>query len=260
MARLPYEEDQSIASMNTRQLRQFISDQAVEAQKRVDSAKDTSKAFNEMKDTITDRSGTHVKRSTSYMSKAEMRDYAYNLRKFNKFDAESGYAGKTEWQENKKRYESFIRNQVSKSGKENQYWAKYILPSGNISKKGYQEYKDFITLLKSSKDFMESFNYRNVQQYAQERRNNLDPENKILSKTMAKVYAESKGQGWDQRQIMEKLKSEYDEALNKETKKQKPKTKKAPAVKRAKKTRSKSNIKVKTGKKMKSGTVRERIT
>ena len=259
MARLPYKEDQSIHSMNTRQLRQYIADQAAEAEKRLESApKKPTRAFEDLRSEITFGSGK-VKKSTSYMNKAEMREYAYTLRMFNKMDTESKYAAKTDWQQNKKRYESFIRNQISKSGDENQYWAKYVLPSGNISKKGYQEYKDFIAVLKASDEYLKSFGYRDIQQYAQDKKSNLDPGNEILNRTIAKVYNKGKGQGYTQAEMLKELKKEYEDALSKENQKNRVSTKKPKvSTKKTKKKASKSNIKVKTGKKMKSGTIRNR--
>ena len=259
MARLPYEENQSIHSMNTRQLRKYIADQADEAEKRINSVKgETSKAFDELKDQVTYRSGK-VKRSTSNMSKAEMREYAYQLSMFNRFDTESRYAQKTEYQKNRQRYESFIRNQVSKSGADNQYWAKYITEKGNISKRGYQEYKDFISVLKASEEYLKEFGYRTIQQYAQNKTNNLDPGNKILNKVLGKVYAASKGQGYTQAQLIDKFKEEYDEALNAEAQKHKPKPKQK--VKKPKKTKTKTNIKVKsTGKMKPSGAVHNKLS
>lgn len=262
MARKPYQEDQSIHSMTTRQLRQYIADQADEAEARLKSApSETSRAFDDLKGDITNRSGK-VKRSTSNMTKAEMREYAYTLRSFNRFDTESGYAAKTDYQKNKKRYESFIRNQVSKSGADNQYWAKYITEKGNVSKKGYQEYKDFISVLKASEEYLKTFGYRTIQQYAQNKQNNLDPGNKILNKTLASVYAQSKGKGYTQAQLIDEFKRQYDEALNREQ--TKADVKKAAAklpTKKAKKTSSKSNIKVKkAGKLRTSGTVHNKLT
>lgn len=267
MARLPYSENQSIKSMNTRQLRQYISDQAQEAQARLDTKpKDATRAFEELLYPITNRERTRIKRSTSNMTKAEMQEYAYDLTRFNKYDVESKYYNKTDFERNKQRYESFIKNQVEKSGEENQYWKKYILPSGNVSKKGYQEYKDFIEVLKASDEFLKSFGYRDIQQYAQDKRSNLDPGNKILNRTIAKVYRDSKGQGLTQAELLKNLKREYDDALNKEASKQKPKAKPKtsrsvkPSTKKGRKTSSKSNIKVKTGKKMKSGSVRNKLS
>ena len=263
MARLPYKEDQSIHSMNTRQLRQYIADQADEAQERLDSApKDVSKAFDELKSEIIYQKGIRtgkVKRSTSNMSKAEMREYAYTLRQFNAFDTESKFAEKTDWQKNKKRYESFIKNQVAKSGAENQYWSKYITEKGNVSKRGYKEYKDFIATLKASEEYIKTFGYRTLQQYAQDSRNNVDPGNKILNKTLARVYTENKGKGLTQAQLLDELKTEYDKALAAETSKQKSKQ---ISVKKPKKSSSKSTtVKVKKAGKMRtSGAVRNKLS
>jgi len=258
MARKPYKEGQSIHSMTTRQLRQYIADQVDEAEKRIKSQpKEPSRAFVELQDDIT-RNGK-VKKSTSYMSKAEMREYAYQLRSFNRFDTESAYAEKTDWEKNKKRYEKFIKNQVDKSGKENQYWSKYILPSGRVSKKGYQEYKDFISVLSASESYLKEYGYRTIQQYAQDSTNNLDPDKKILNKTLSRVYLENKGKGLTQGQLIDKFKKEYDKALIKEQ--EKGKKKPIPATKKANKTTSKSNIKVKkTGKMRTSGTVHNKLS
>lgn len=260
MARLDYEENQSIHSMNTRQLRKYIADQAEEAQKRLDSApKERSRAFDELVGNIEGRTGK-VKKSTSYMSKAEMREYAYTLRTFNRMDTESGYAAKTDWEKNKKRYESFIKNQVDKTGKENQYWSKYKLESGRISKKGYQEYKDFISVLSASEDYLKEYGYRTIQQYAQDSTNNLDPDKKILNKTLSRVYYENKGKGLTQGELIDKFKGEYDKALAKEQEKRSGKPVNIP-TKKARKTSSKSNIKVKKAGKMRtSGRVHNKLT
>ena len=261
MARLPYEENQSIHSMTTRQLRQYIADQADEAEKRITSVKgETSKAFDELKAQVTYRSGK-IKRSTSNMSKAEMREYAYTLNMFNRFDTESRYAQKTEYQKNRQRYESFIRNQVSKSGADNQYWAKYITEKGNISKRGYQEYKDFISTLSASEKYLEAYGYRTIQQYAQNN-NKLDPGNKILNRVLSQVYIENKGKGLTQAELIDRFKLRYDEALNKEASKQKkPASKAKISTSKRKAPKSSTNIKVKTTGKMKpSGTVRRKLT
>ena len=87
MARLPYKSTEAINDMNTRQLRQYISDKATEAQARLDTVKieRTSKAFKEALQDIQGRGGK-IKRSTSNMSKAEMLEYANALREFNALD------------------------------------------------------------------------------------------------------------------------------------------------------------------------------
>lgn len=260
MARKPYEEDQSIHSMNTRQLRQYIADQAEEAQKRLDSApKETSRAFDELVSNIEGRTGK-VKKSTSYMSKAEMREYAYTLRTFNRFDTESEYYNRTDWEKNKSRYEKFIKNQVDKKGKEHKYWKKYLLPSGEISQEGYQEYKDFIAVLSASEEYLNDYGYRTIQQYAQNNTNNLDPDKKILNRTLARVYIENKGKGLSQGQLIDKFEKEYNKALGNEQEKRSGKSVKAP-IKKAKKTTSKSSIKVKKAGKMRtSGTIHNKLS
>lgn len=259
MARKPYSEDQSIHSMTTRQLRQYIADQADEAEGRIKSApKEPSRAFVELQEDIT-KNGK-VKRSTSYMTKAEMREYAYMLRTFNRFDAESEYYQKTDWEKNKSRYEKFIKNQVDKKGKEHKYWKKYILPSGEISQEGYQEYKDFISVLSASEEYLNEYGYRTIQKYAQDSTNNLDPDKKILNRTLAKVYIENKGKGLTQGQLIDKFTREYDKALIKEQEKRSGKSIKAP-TKKARKTSSKSNIKTKeVGKMRTSGRVHNKLT
>ena len=259
MARLDYEENQSIHSMNTRQLRKYIADQAEEAQKRLDSApKERSRAFDELVSNIEGRTGK-VKKSTSYMSKAEMREYAYTLRTFNRFDTESEYYNRTDWEKNKSRYEKFIKNQIDKKGKEHKYWKKYVLPSGEISQEGYQEYKDFISVLSASEEYLNDYGYRTIQKYAQDSTNNLDPDKKILNKTLAKVYLENKSKGLTQGQLIDKFAGEYDKALGREQEKRSGKPVKA-TTKKAKKTSSKSNIKAKKAGKMRtSGRVHNKL-
>lgn len=265
MARLPYEEGQSLRSMNTRQLRQFIADQADEAQKRIDTKPaETTRAFNELMYPITNRERTRIKRSTSNMTKAEMLEYAYDLQRFNRYDVESKYANKTDYQQNKKRYEKFVKNMLDPTKKkqtaETKYWEKYVLPSGRISKKGYQEYKDFISTLKATEEFLNAYGYRTIQEYAYVRENNLDPDNKILNRTLAKVYAESKGMGLTQSQLIERFKITYEDALDKEQAKVNKSSVNIPKVK-TRKQKSKSNVKVKTTGKMRpSGKVRNKLS
>ena len=90
MARQAYNPTESYQSMTTRQLRQLIADKATEAQQRMDTMKDKYKtrAYNDLASEITGRGGK-VKRSTSYMTKEEMVEYAYQLREFNAYDVKS---------------------------------------------------------------------------------------------------------------------------------------------------------------------------
>lgn len=255
MAFQAYEDDQSIHSMTTRQLRLYISQKAKEAQLRADTLPDdASKAVMEAYDDIADRNG-RIKAGTSTMSKAEMREYAYKLRTFNKLDVESKYAEKTEYQQNKQRYETFIRNQLAKGGSENQYWAQYLTPKGNVSKRGYQDYKDFISTIKATEQYLEQFGYREIEKFAEG--NKKDPGNKILNKILAQVYSESKGKGWTQAQLIDKAKKRYAEALAEKKEKSKVSV---PKVK-TKQKKSTTTIKVKkTGKMKAHGTVHNRLT
>ena len=255
MARQAYAEDQSIHSMTTRQLRQYIADKAEEAQKRLDSAvgEDTTKAFREAAWEIMGRSGK-VKRSTSNMSKDEMREYAYALRQFNSLDTKSGFAQSVEWKENKSRYESFIRNRIAEG---DTYWEKFLTAKGNISKRGYKEYKDYIDFIKGIQDYKSQFGYRTLKQYAESAMEyGKGEELKDLNKLLTEVFNESKGKGFSQAQLIERFELRLNEMNAEEAKK---KTK--PATIKAKKAKkSKSNIKVKKGRQMKGGKVRERLT
>lgn len=170
MAYQEYNETQSLNDMTTRQLRLYISEKSTEAQKRIDTM-DLKKAPRALQDQafyITDRSGTHVKRSTSNMSKAEMVEYAYQLREFNMLDTTSKHSRDIEWVENKARYENFIRNTQNPnknpyySEKFANYWKQFILPSGRISKKGYKEYKRYIEFIRAVGKEKEKYGYREL--------------------------------------------------------------------------------------------------
>lgn len=164
MARKPYKEDQSIHSMTTRQLRQYIADKAEEAQTRIDtSEKEPTKAFREAKADIIGRNGK-VRKSTSYMSKAEMREYAYALRQFNSLDTTSGFAQSVEWKENKSKYETFVKNRIDEGSA---FWKQFKTDKGNISKRGYKAYKDYISFIKGIADYRSQFGYRTLLQYAE---------------------------------------------------------------------------------------------
>lgn len=257
MARKPYTEDQSIHSMTTRQLRQYIADKAEEAQKRLDSAvgEDTTKAFREAAWEIMGRNGK-VRRSTSYMSKVEMVKFAYDLRQFNSLDTTSGFAQSIEWKENKARYESFIRNRIAEG---NTYWEKFLTAKGNISKRGYQEYKDYIDFVKGIEEHKFHFGYRTLLQYAESAMEQGKASDlKDINKLLTEVFEESKGKGFSQAQLIERFELRLNEMEAEESKKRSKATK--SAVKAYKGKKSKSNIKVKKGRQMKGGKVRERLT
>lgn len=249
MAVKPYESDQSIHSMTTRQLRQYISDKATEAQTRLDTLDlDTSdRAVKEAIDFITGRSGK-VKRSTSNMDKAEMREYAYALRTFNLMDEDSGFAKRTEWQKNKDRYEKFIRNRINED--KNSYWKQYLTEKGNVSKRGYEDYKEYIDFIKSIQDVKYQYTYKTLTKYATGEMGADRAKLKDMSKILNKVYKDSKGMHLTTSQLVDKFNQEWEDFIDKSTNKaSKPKS--IPSSKR-KKQRSSSNVKTKTVGKMKT--------
>ena len=260
MARLPYEEGQSIHSMNARQLRQYISDQATEAQERLDSSDLTTatKAFREAAGDITNARGK-VARSTSYKTVPEMREMAYNLRQFNSLDSESGFAKSIDWKENKQKYQSFIRNRIAEG---DDYWSKFITAKGNVSRKGYDEYKQYVEFIKSVKDIQNQYGYRTLKQYAIENMKDKN-QSRETSKLLNEVFQETKGKGLTQRELIESFEMKLADMQDQKAKaaaerKQAIKTKKqiakkASGVKAKTKKSSKSGttVRVKTGRKMK---------
>lgn len=267
MARKPYASDQSIHSMTTRQLRQYIADQADEAQERL-STSDLDHATRAYRNAAAEISldGKRVMRSTSYMTKAEMRERAYALRDFNSLDDSSGYSKSVDWQENKKRYQSFVKNRLQDPRTPEdvkKYWSQFLTPKGNISKRGYAAYKQYIEFLKSVNEVQSEYGYREIQRFgiqaAPDPRRRQD-----ISNIFNKVFVQSQGRGLTQAELIDKMHlaiKEYDAEQirkvnelvekNKEAaKKKKPKS--IPQVKaKTKKSKSKTNIKVKQGRKMK---------
>lgn len=262
--------------MNTRQLRQYISDKATEAQARLDSVKieRTSKAFKEALQDIQGRGGK-IKRSTSNMSKAEMVDYANALREFSALDVYSGYARDTEYVQNRKRYETFVENML-KDPLLKGYWSQfYNAETGAIDKKGYKKYKQYIQYLKSIEDIKERYGYETLKEYGIEARK--DPSRgKAMEHILMQTYEKYKDQGLDQT----KLNKKFDEAMadwdaKRERRKQLAKTRKdrkayrelKKSVKGLDKKPKKASAskgatpKIKQGRKMKtSETVREKLT
>lgn len=253
MAYQVYEEDQSIHSMTTRQLRLYIKDKAQEANERLKSLNLdlADKALKEAVDSVT-QGGNKVKSSTSNMDKAQMREYAYALRTFTTMDTESGYAQKTEWQKNKARYQKFMQNRIAEG---DEYWKQYQTEKGNISKKGYEDYKEYIAFLKEVESIKYQFTYKTITQYAKNQLNKEDSSARLkaMSKILNKVYAESKGKHMTSKELIDAFYNkwdEYEEASSRDSQKLK-----APKYK-SKQTKSSSNVKAKQGRKMKThGTV-----
>lgn len=260
MAFQEYESDQSIHSMTTRQLRLYIRNMAENAQNRLDTLDidNADKAIKEAVSDITYRNGK-VKYSTSNMDKAEMREYAYALRTFNMLDTESGYAQKTDWQKNKSRYETFVRNRIAEG---DTYWNQYKTEKGNISKKGYDDYKEYIGFMKEIESVKYQFTYKTIKQYGINQMQTGEESSKRLkamSKLLNKVYTESKGSHLTTSQLIDKFNLEWDDYVEshdfapekpklKATKYKKPNV---PKVKKPKTTAS-GTVQTKTVRKMKT--------
>lgn len=256
MAFQEYASDQSIHSMTTRQLRLYISRMGKEAQDRLDSL-DLSKADKALKEAVSDittRSGK-VRTGSSNMDKAQMREMAYALRTFNQLDTDSGFAMKSEWQKNKQRYESFVKNRIAEG---DSYWEQYKTKKGNISKKGYEDYKQFIGFMKEIDNIKYQFTYKTLKQYGvnqmqtgKESKARL----KAMSKLLNKVYSESKGKHLTTSQLVDQFNQQWDDYVEThDFKEAKPKLKaqkyKVSAPKGKSKKKSSSNVKTKVVGKM----------
>lgn len=254
MAKQKYAPDQSIHSMTTRQLRQYIADQAAEAQERLSTSdlSDATKAFREAAAQISN--GKKVYKSTSHMTKTEMRERAYALRDFNSLDDSSGYAKSKDWQENRKKYQTFIRNRINDPRTPEdvkKYWSQFLTPKGNPSKKGYAAYKQYIEFLKSVNEVQAEYGYREIQRYGMQAAPDLR-RRKDLANIFNKVFIQNEKKNLSQGDLIDKLHlaiKDYDAKHNAEVMKELEKKK--AAGKAAKKTSSKKTqpkkIKTKTG-------------
>lgn len=245
--------------MTARQLREYVYQHAREAEKRIaslDKDEKTSRAFRDALNAITYSNGK-VKKSTSNLSKEEMRELAYNYRIFESLDTTSGYAKSIDWKENKAKYHTFIKNQLMDPLTKG-YWEKYITEKGNISKKGYEVYKRYVGFIKNISAMIEAYGYETIKEYAQEA--SKDPDRaKVIEKILMDVYFQSEGKGLTQAQLNDAFQialREYDSrhaAKASEPSKVTNIKYKAPA--------SKTTVKVKQGRKLKtSATVRRKLT
>lgn len=256
-----------IQEMSTRQLRRYVRERAEEAQYRVDTLSDDAwlpRAFQEQLEYVESfgrgRSGG-IRKDTSRMSKVEMVEYAYALRDLNILDTESKYAKDTDYKENKERYQSFVRNQLNSLNPESrEYWSQFLTPKGNISKRGYQEYKNFINFIKNIDESMTTYGYETIKDiyYDQSDKKKKDEVEQLLIRT----YEENKGKGLTPSQLIDDF---YDRLNEQRAQQSKPKTKakpkKAPKpsvkAKKGKAPKSGNNIQTK-GVKMRNGAVREK--
>ena len=276
MAFKEYERTASIQQMNARQLRLYISRSAKEANERL-STLDPKTMPDAMRD-IFQNAASHkgvFLAGTSNMSKKDMQAYAEKLRDFNFLDTESTFARDAEYEQNFDRYEAFIKKQTSRAGRS--YWKKFIDENGNISKEGYQEYKQYLNFIKGIMEDIQSYSYdairetigvSNVRKRFTEAKKSSDPERlKKVEKIIGEAYQKYYGKGNSTADlnayiIQEIAKLDEKKPKKKGTKKpaaKKPAAKK-PAAKKPKTSKSKGNkIKAKAGKKMRThGTVREK--
>lgn len=287
MAFKEYERTASIQQMNARQLRLYISRNAKEANARLKTL-DPDTMPDTMKDILKEESwkghisnkGTFLA-GTSDMSKGMMQKYAEALRDFNFMDTESKFTRDKEYEQNFDRYEAFIRKQTGRTG--GKYWKKFVDENGNISKEGYQEYKQYLNFIKGIMEDIQSYSYdairekigvSNVRKRFTEAKKSNDPARlqkveKIISDAYQNYYGKGKTPADLNAYIIREIAKldapeEPEETAKKPAAKKgkKPAAKKAkkPAVKKPKTSKSKgNNIKAKAGKKMRThGTVREK--
>lgn len=260
-----------IQDMTTRQLRKYIRERTEEAQARLDSIEkdkrldleDMSLAFRDQLKHVqsfgTGRSGG-LKKDTSRMTKEEMAEYAYAIRDLNMLDTESKYARDIDYKENRDRYEKFIKNRTSEENRnkaDREYWQQYLTEKKNVSKRGYEEYKNFVNFLRNIDEVMTSYGYETIKdKYYDE----TDPEmQQIVADLLLEVYRDNAGSGM----TMGDLVDEFNRRLN-DKKKELGKVRETTAAPRSGKKptakKSKNNIKAKSTGKMKNGSVREKQT
>ena len=266
-----------IQEMSTRQLRKYVREHADEANKRIESIKDIEDAPEALRDQLfmlrsfgSGRSGG-VMKDTSSMSKIDMVEYAYALRDFNMLDTVSKYSRDADYRTNKKRYETFVKSQWDSVDKEaRKYWSQFKTEKGNVSKKGYQEYKNFVNVLKSIDHTLATYGYETVAGQYYEQSGEVELTAAEIEKIALEVYQENAGKGLYTKDVTKILLDRLDEKRNpskaaepaRTTRKSKKKAPAPsfPAPKKKAKKKSSQNIQVKTGGKMKNGTVRERQT
>lgn len=266
MAFKEYERTASIQQMNARQLRLYISRSAKEANERL-STLDPNTMPDAMRD-IFQNAASHkgvFLSGTSNMSKKDMQAYAEKLRDFNFLDTESNFAKDAEYEQNFDRYEAFINKQTSRAGRN--YWKKFIDENGNISKEGYQEYKQYLNFIKGIMEDIQSYSYdairekigvSNVRKRFTEAKKSNDPARlQKVEKIIGEAYQKFNGKGKSTADLNAYIIQEIAKLDEKKPKKQ---SAKKPAAKKPKTSKSKgNNIKAKAGKKMRThGTVREK--
>lgn len=262
-----------IQDMSTRQLRRYIRERADEANKRISTIRDIEDTPQALQDQLfmlqsfgRGRSGGVIK-DTSRMDKLDMVEYAYALRDFNMLDTSSKFSRDQDYRQNRKQYETFMKKQwVSKDAEARAYWSQYKTEKGNVSKKGYQEYKNFVNFLKSIEHTITTYGYETVAGVYFEQTDAAQKEEieNLLLEVWQDNRNEDKKEGLDTKQITDLFFEKLDEKRNPKKEEEAPepefkdrtRTKKGKGPKKGKK--SSQNIGTKTGGKMKNGRVREK--
>ena len=240
-----------IQDMSTRQLRRYIRERAEEAQERLNSMKDPEEAPRSWQEQLEFVSsfglgrGGGIKKDTSRMDKITMAEYAYALRDLNMLDTYSKYSRDQDYKENKQRYQNFVKEQL-----------RSLNPN---SRKGYQEYKNYINWIKNLDDVMSTYGYETIKDIYYDQ---TDQEQKQeVEDMLLETWEENKGKGLTPSQLIDNFYDKLDEQ-KKEKKKAAPKKPSKGSRKGSRSTGKKSgtNVGIKQGAKMKNGRVREKQT
>lgn len=257
-----------IQDMSTRQLRRYIRERADEANKRISTIKDIEDTPQALQDQLfmlqsfgRGRSGGVIK-DTSRMDKVDMVEYAYALRDFNMLDTSSKFSRDQDYRQNRKKYETFVKKQWDSIDQEaKKYWSQYKTEKGNVSKKGYQEYKNFVNFLKSIENTISTYGYETIAGQYYDQTGEVELSKDEVEQIALDVFQENAGKGLETKDITTILLDELDKKRNPKKKEEAPKPEFKDRVrsKKAKKgKKSSQNIGTKTGGKMKNGRVREK--
>lgn len=251
-----------IQDMSTRQLRRYIRERAEEAQERLNTMpEDVSQAWDDQLWYVSSfglgREGG-IKKDTSRMDKITMVEYAYALRDLNMLDTASKFARDQDYKENKQRYQSFVKEQLkSLNPNSREYWSQFITLKGNISKKGYREYKNYINWIKNLDEVMSTYGYETIkdiyfdQSDARQRKQTED--------LLLETWQANKGKGMTPRDLIDDFYDRLNKARKEENKKKvKGSSKRSGSGSRTTGKKSNQNIGIKQGAKLKNGRVREK--
>lgn len=257
-----------IQDMSTRQLRRYIRERADEANKRISTIKNIEDTPQALQDQLfmlqsfgRGRSGGVIK-DTSRMDKVDMVEYAYALRDFNMLDTSSKFSRDQDYRQNRKKYETFVKKQWDSIDQEaKKYWSQFKTEKGNVSKKGYQEYKNFVNFLKSIENTISTYGYETIAGQYYDQTGEVELSKDEVEQIALDVFQENAGKGLETKDITTILLDELDKKRNPKKKEEAPKPEFKDRVrsKKAKKgKKSSQNIGTKTGGKMKNGRVREK--